>query len=379
MVNVRFWLEYWDGEKVRSQPEDELNADPSILRRPEGREGWVAIQAGGQPEVRLRDELGALFQNLSFESLTAQLAEKQDGYLYRSTTEGKHVTIVALGSLVALYGEHIPAVRYHAADYWPAIFAAGDRYLTLLERAGAPDARHLRPFRDAARRTLDQLGWTATPEPEPRPAPSSPLDVPQAWVRYECFTRRLEPCRAFYRAVLGPAVDHVEFTLSDAAISPPQWLGYLSPPAPANTSEALMDLGGVDIDVTPQRRVWMDPWGALVGETVDPRPGALEVVHHELVTRDVSRAARFYEQLLGWVATAEDGRCKLSRGDRVLGWVRAAAPEEHAHWARFFAVDDLAAAVATAAAAGATVERRDTDRAWLRDPFEGFFGVGQRR
>ncbi|AGP41516.1 hypothetical protein SCE1572_47740 [Sorangium cellulosum So0157-2] len=54
-------------------------------------------------------------------------------------------------------------------------------------------------------------------------------------------------------------------------------------------------------------------------------------------------------------------------------------PEEHAHWARFFTVDDLAAAVPTATAVDATVERRDTDRAWLRDPFQGSFRVGQRR
>ncbi|AGP41514.1 hypothetical protein SCE1572_47730 [Sorangium cellulosum So0157-2] len=40
--------------------------------------------------------------------------------------------------------------------------AAGDRYLTLLERTGAPAVRHLRPFREAARRALDPLGRTAT-------------------------------------------------------------------------------------------------------------------------------------------------------------------------------------------------------------------------
>ncbi|TJZ77756.1 VOC family protein [Rhodococcus oryzae] len=105
----------------------------------------------------------------------------------------------------------------------------------------------------------------------------------------------------------------------------------------------------------------------------------------ELRTRDTARAIEFYRTVFGWTVTAGDGYTQWGLGGTDFGGMMAMGedfPEGiPPHWALYFGVDDVDAAVEKATGLGGTVHVPGTDIpetgrfAVLTDPQGGAFAV----
>ncbi|MEQ1504232.1 MAG: VOC family protein [Myxococcota bacterium] len=191
------------------------------------------------------------------------------------------------------------------------------------------------------------------------------------WVGIDGYTRDIPRIQAFYRRVLGPIADGIVFRPCDPGLAPPRWVGFVGGVDRQALGDTLIDHGGVELAADGSRRIWLDPWGAILGGA-DARPAIdAPTVQLELAARDVPRALGFYREWLG--ASVRDGCLWL--GDGLLGRVRAAAPTEAAEWHAWFSVPDPAAACDRALADGARRLADPDGRIWLTDPAGCPFGL----
>jgi predicted enzyme related to lactoylglutathione lyase len=82
-------------------------------------------------------------------------------------------------------------------------------------------------------------------------------------------------------------------------------------------------------------------------------------VWHDLNTRDVEGAKKFYGELFNWKFSADDHGpyVHISAGDRMIGGMRQQTPQEPGppNWLGYVGVDDVAACVSTVQSAGGRV------------------------
>jgi predicted enzyme related to lactoylglutathione lyase len=156
---------------------------------------------------------------------------------------------------------------------------------------------------------------------------------------------------------------------------PPHWLSYINvedADASANRAEAAgaeIQMGPMDVMDIGRMAVIQDPTGAVFaiwqakkhhGAAVVNEPGS--VCWHELVTRDLPAAKRFYAQAFGYeLADQPMGPMTytfLMAGGMRQGGMMAATPEMGpvpSHWMIYVAVDDCEARLARASSGGAKV------------------------
>lgn len=167
---------------------------------------------------------------------------------------------------------------------------------------------------------------------------------------------------------------------------PPSWSTYVSVADIEDTAQKVRDNGGqvlmepmkveIGTDHFGSMGVFADPTGAVcsawephqhIGAQLVMEPGTL--VWHELVTRDIDTAKKFYGTVFGWGAdTSEAGPTTYTEwklGERSIGGMLQMNEEwPHdipAHWMTYFAVGDADAAAAKAEELGATLRVPPTD------------------
>jgi predicted enzyme related to lactoylglutathione lyase len=214
-------------------------------------------------------------------------------------------------------------------------------------------------------------------------------------------TPDLERSKAFYGAVLGWDFQesgeeyggYVTATLrglpvagllptgagaggGDTATFPPAWSSYVAVDDADATVKIARDNGGqvlvepMDISVVGRMAFVLDPTGAAIGfwqagqhfgAAIVNEPGAY--CWNELVTPDVPKAAEFYGAVFGWqtqsMATGDGPEYTIfatgpEREDGIAGALNPPMDGIPPHWAVYFAVADLDAAVGTATGLGAS-------------------------
>jgi hypothetical protein len=167
---------------------------------------------------------------------------------------------------------------------------------------------------------------------------------------------------------------------------PPSWSTYVSVADVEETAQKVRDSGGqvfmepmkveIGADHFGSMGVFADPTGAVfsvwephqhIGAQLVMEPGAL--VWHELVTRDIDTAKKFYGSVFGWRGdTNEAGPTTYTEwklGERAIGGMLQMNEEWPqdipAHWMTYFAVADADAAAAKAEELGATLRVPPTD------------------
>lgn len=156
---------------------------------------------------------------------------------------------------------------------------------------------------------------------------------------------------------------------------PPVWSTYIATDDVDNVAARLPQLGGMvvmppmEVMTAGRMLVAQDPTGAFVsfwqagdhvGAQLANAPGSF--CWNELMTRDTAAAERFYEDLVGWTATASDGDSPYTEfkldGESIAGMIPmpdvmpATVP---ANWLTYFAVEECEASVAKIEAAGGRV------------------------
>ncbi|MEM9606938.1 MAG: VOC family protein [Actinomycetota bacterium] len=180
---------------------------------------------------------------------------------------------------------------------------------------------------------------------------------------------------------------------------PPVWASYVTVADIEATVAKVEGAGGkvmapaFDVMDAGKMAVLVDPTGAVfcvwqagehIGAEVVNEHGAL--VWNELVSPDVPAAAAFYAEIFGWEAQEMDmgdmGTYTVFNldGEGISGAMAPPMDGMPAHWGVYFQVDDAAATVAAAEAAGASVINPPTPSpagvlAHLADPQGGMFAV----
>lgn len=227
--------------------------------------------------------------------------------------------------------------------------------------------------------------------------------------------------RAFYGAVLGwrfeplagTAKDYTLIRNDEASVAglfrqarPPgapvgaRWLSWISVPDPALSAQRVVQLGGqvlVAPTAVPGRgtqALLRDPQGAVFGvlaasggDPPDDPVGVGDVFWLDLLTPDPARAAAFYAALIGYeVSESAPGETPQRRVLGSEGIARAgivALPPSAARpgWLPYILVDDLAATLQRAGAAGGRIVLAPRAE-WLRgqlaviaDPNGGVIGL----
>lgn len=205
--------------------------------------------------------------------------------------------------------------------------------------------------------------------------------LPGRFVRYRLRTTDPAAALAFYRRILGAAVEHpcIEIgTLPQRARArgaPAHWLGHVAVADVGAAVDAFLSEGAARLGPPAPGRsegapvVLRDPFGAVLAlDVARPDPGATEpppVVWHALAVNDAGRAFGLYTRTLGWKAGAvfdPGGGGGLQRGftwhrsGRGAGSVSddAARPGIHPHWLYLFGVSDLEGSAAAVRALGGT-------------------------
>ena len=159
---------------------------------------------------------------------------------------------------------------------------------------------------------------------------------------------------------------------------PPFWAMYVAVPKLEDAVAQIKGLGGkelsgvIEVPTVGRMQMLTDPQGAafyiIQPEPREPAPDADPAVGEaswlELMTTDAPAAMTFYQQLFGWQATeAMDmgpmGTYQLfNRGERMIGGMMNKPPamaQVPPHWAVYFRVPDINAAVDRIKAAGGTI------------------------
>lgn len=167
----------------------------------------------------------------------------------------------------------------------------------------------------------------------------------------------------------------------DAGV-PPVWSSYIAVDDAEDVVKRAADLGAevmmpaMDVMSAGKMAFLADPTGAAFGlwqagehqgSDAFNEPGFM--TWNELATRDTSSVVGFCTALFGWGVEVQDHDgfvyTTSTRGDRPNGGTfdrkNYAPPELPAHWAAYFAIDDIDRAVETARGLGATIAREPTD------------------
>jgi predicted enzyme related to lactoylglutathione lyase len=272
---------------------------------------------------------------------------------------------------------------------------------------------------------LMMIGGTVAAQPlewPPVGEPSNAARTAGRWLWADLVTTDLARSREFYSKVFGwdfravPGEDGQPAYLTivaggrpiggmvalrkDAASTGARWIGLASGDPKTMAARAQERGGGV---VMPPRQlpgrgevtVLSDPDGvrfAVIrsdgGDPADHRGRVNEWLWAEFWTADPGRAANFYRDVFGYSVGAADGKAtgfQLSAGGRArAGVLRSPDTELPAAWIPYVRVDDVAATVARARAAGGrvVVEPRAHYRsqvAVLVDPLGAPFAVANWR
>jgi hypothetical protein len=168
---------------------------------------------------------------------------------------------------------------------------------------------------------------------------------------------------------------------------PPHWAVYVSVADVDATAEKAVAAGGkllnpcMDIPNVGRFAVLQDPQGAVIqvfrsasGDPEDRAPERHEFCWENLSTTNPTKAAEFYQQVIGWGTTTMNDTILFTRqshGETVsLASVGPAPEGTPSHWAPFVAVDRVEAAIAKARELGGEVL---LDRTEI--PEVGAFGV----
>jgi predicted enzyme related to lactoylglutathione lyase len=215
----------------------------------------------------------------------------------------------------------------------------------------------------------------------------------------ELITTDVKAAEAFYDAVVGwssapmagGAMPYTQFKRGDGTgvaglmerphdmHVPPFWSMYIAVPDFASAAAQIRRLGGTEmsgvIDIPSVGRIQMlkDPQGAAF-YIMQPEPSATprddrapdvgEASWLELATTDLSGAIEFYRQVFGWQPTdamdmGEMGKYQMfNRGERMMGGMMTKPPqmaELPSHWAIYFLVPDIDAAVERVKANGGAI------------------------
>lgn len=197
----------------------------------------------------------------------------------------------------------------------------------------------------------------------------------------------------------GEPVAGMMAPMPDAGAAPPAWTVYIAVAdidatwrralaAGATALQEPMEIPGGD-----RIAVMVDPAGAVVG-LMQPTPvGSMRygatgaVAWVETDSRDRSTSRRFYEELLGWVAS-DDGDYTVfaNDGEQVAGLMDmppGVPAEVPSYWLVYFAVDDVDAAVERARQLGGSPATEAMTAGGMRfavleDPAGAAFAVLQR-
>jgi hypothetical protein len=167
-MTVTFRLDLLTGSDPLEVSEDVLAAGwdgyRALVERQYPLEGIIVIEVAGQPVLEVHDELWAATQNLCFSAVSAVLGGERDCFLYRFTSSDGHIAVVALATLVRLFGDTTPTVTAAKAELLPALYATGVRCVELFRRLSgdhAHQADYLAPFAERAAQSLRQAGLLA--------------------------------------------------------------------------------------------------------------------------------------------------------------------------------------------------------------------------
>ena len=124
-MEVKFWLNRWTGTQYERLTEDDIRANPSCLLPDEARDAWIGIRASHQAEVRVRDDLTALFSHLSFRALVHMVRNRQREYIFRLMSQEGTFTLRLHDGALLLIDPEGQQHLYQWAEWWPAVFSAG--------------------------------------------------------------------------------------------------------------------------------------------------------------------------------------------------------------------------------------------------------------
>lgn len=203
--------------------------------------------------------------------------------------------------------------------------------------------------------------------------------------RYTLRTLDVDAARAFYAAVLGPAVDAGRLDivpLHEQALARgarPHWLGWLEVDEVDPALAAFVERGAMRLSptwVNPQgiqAATLRDPGGAVLALAKPPKsetqsapgPSGPTVLWHLLNTNEVERARAHYSELFGWAFEPPQDLGPLGvfhpfaweRSGPPVGSLSdiASRPGVHPHWLFHFQVPALGPAVDAVRARGGTV------------------------
>lgn len=193
---------------------------------------------------------------------------------------------------------------------------------------------------------------------------------PHQFTNYTLRTTDVEAARAFYDAVLGPAVADIvplhEQALKRGAV--PHWLGTIRVDEVDAKATELATLGCERLGPTMASNgrsfaSLRDPGGAVFGLSSHATPSRAKVVWHFLSTRDVDASAGVYQRVFGWQRTGSSALGSVeyhnfawAAGQTDVGSMSSTSGRMgvHPHWLFQMQVPAFDVAVSTAKANGAT-------------------------
>jgi hypothetical protein len=180
---------------------------------------------------------------------------------------------------------------------------------------------------------------------------------------------------------------------------PPHWQVYVAVGSADTAAARAKELGATvlappfDVMDSGRMAVLQDPTGAVFAVWEARRHRGLAVVDEpgafcwaELLTRDTSKAAAFYQALFGWGAGGEARYIEWKHGDRSIGGLMEIQKDWGGvppHWLVYFQVESVDRSVEKAKTLGATLTMGPQDIpdvgrfAMLHDPQSAAFYVFQ--
>jgi predicted enzyme related to lactoylglutathione lyase len=170
----------------------------------------------------------------------------------------------------------------------------------------------------------------------------------------------------------------------DGMNMPPFWAMYVAVPKLEDAVAEIERLGGselsgiIDVPTVGRMQMLKDPQGAAFyiiqpdprEQTPDAEPAIGEASWIELMTTDSGAAMAFYRELFGWQPSqavdmgAMGSYQMFNRGDRMIGGMMNKPPamaQVPPHWAIYFRVPDINAAIDRIKAKGGTILNGPTE------------------